>query len=61
MGNAAMCKACGADKTSKSTGSNMDLNQQPDYYGAPDSDDAMVRNGGGERETERERERERQR
>ncbi|XP_034713612.1 ankyrin-2-like isoform X2 [Etheostoma cragini] len=37
MGNAASCKACGSDKTLKTTGSDHDLNHHTDYYGAVDS------------------------
>lgn len=47
MGNAASCKACGSDKILKTTGSDNDLNQHTDYYGAPDSGselaDSLVR------------------
>lgn len=52
MGNAASCKACGSDKSSKATGSDSDLNQHTDYYGAADSgsevDDSLVRGGEGD-------------
>ncbi|XP_032355951.1 ankyrin-2 isoform X14 [Etheostoma spectabile] len=37
MGNAASCKACGSDKTLKTTGSDHDLYHHTDYYGAVDS------------------------
>lgn len=49
MGNAAACQACGSDKALSTTGSDSDLNQHADYYGAaepgPEVDDSLVRGG----------------
>ena len=52
MGNAATCKTCRSGGASKTTGSDRDLNQQTDYYGAADPgsevDDPLVRGGEGD-------------